>query len=326
VVRDAVPLTNRGWPPWLPWNALTGFSGLSRRFGEELRRIAPDVVHAHGTESAYALSGIRSGLPCLISIQGVVSEYMKITPWLGGGLAAVWERQAVQRNRWFTCRTNFDAGFVHSVNPQAHIFMIHEAMNRVFFEDQWRLSEAPVILFVGSSEKRKGLDVLLRAMAEVRREWPAVRLKVVGGGDYAPARELCQQLRLEEAVEFMGFQTAEGIARCHREAQLFVLPSRIENSPNTLAEAMVSGMPVVAMAVGGVPSLVEDGRNGVLVPVGDPVRLARAVAELLKDFGKRAALGREARAIARQRHWPETVAGQTVQAYREIIEACRGTG
>jgi glycosyltransferase involved in cell wall biosynthesis len=94
----------------------------------------------------------------------------------------------------------------------------------------------------------------------------------------------------------------------------------MENSPNALAEAMVSGMPVVATAVGGIPSLVDDGRSGRLVAPGDPKQLAAVLAELLADSGKRAALGREAQMVARQRHLPETVAEQTMRVYKEILD------
>jgi glycosyltransferase involved in cell wall biosynthesis len=100
---------------------------------------------------------------------------------------------------------------------------------------------------------------------------------------------------------------------------VFVLPSENENSPNALAEAMVSGMPVIATRVGGIPSMVEDGQTGLLVPWGDPASLAEKMAWLLAHPEERERLGQNACRVARARHAPQTVADETVQAYKEIL-------
>ncbi|MBM3859931.1 MAG: glycosyltransferase family 4 protein [Verrucomicrobia bacterium] len=321
VVRDAVPFAHRGWPPWFPWNALTGFGGTRRRLVAAVRQVSPDLVHAHGTEMAYALAGTDSRLPCLISIQGILTEYQKVTPSFSGRLIAACERAAVRRNRFFTCRTEFDTRFVRSVNPAAKIFSIHEAMNPVYFQNEWRPADATAILFVGSLDNRKGLGTLLSAMAILKQRFPECRLQIVGTGDLDGWQQRCRELEVAAMVDFLGFRAAREIARLHLESQLLVLPSAMDNSPNALTEAMVSGLPVVATAVGGIPSLVENGVTGVLVSAGDPEQLASAITTLLQDPAKRAALGRAGRMVARQRHRPETVAEQTVQAYWEILAA-----
>jgi glycosyltransferase involved in cell wall biosynthesis len=97
------------------------------------------------------------------------------------------------------------------------------------------------------------------------------------------------------------------------------LPSANENSPNTLAEAMVSGLPVIATSVGGIPSMVEHGKTGWLVPPHNPPDLANAILDLLNNPEKRTRLGQAARQRARDRHLPEHVATQTMDAYREIL-------
>jgi len=311
VLRDAVPLTHRGWPAWLPW--MSGFTG---RFVEELRRIAPDLVHVHGTEHRYATAGLESGFPCVISIQGVMGEIARVWRTVGTRWQARREETSVRAGRYFICRTAFDSGFVRSRNPSAKIFFIHEAMRPEFFRNCWEPRPEPALLYVGSLARHKGLDGLLTALARL----PAARLAVIGTGATSPWKTMCQRLGIEERVEFLGYRTAQEIAEQHRRAQVFVLPSRIDNSPNALTEAMVSGMPVVATEVGGIPSLVEDGRTGRLVRPGDPDQLAAAISELLGDWNKRAALGRAAREVARQRHRPETVAEQTIQAYKEILD------
>jgi len=143
-------------------------------------------------------------------------------------------------------------------------------------------------------------------------------LTVVGGGDQTPYRQLCERLQITGNVQFLGFQSAEQIAKRHLKSQMFVLPSGNENSPNTLAEAMVSGLPVIATAVGGIPSMVQHGQSGWLIPPRNSAELANAILELLNDPGQRARLGQAARQRARDRHLPEHVAAQAVEAYQEI--------
>ncbi|HTS16516.1 MAG TPA: glycosyltransferase family 4 protein [Verrucomicrobiae bacterium] len=319
VVNTGVPFLNRGFPPWLPLNVLTRFKWNIARLLKEIHSIKPDIVHAHGTEAAYALTAVRSSIPCLISIQGIVTEYFRTDPCLRFRIVRHYEQDAVRHSRYFTCRTNFDTGFIRATNPNARIFTIHEAMNPVYFRNEWHLEDVDRLLYVGSLEPRKGLDILLQALKLVIQTRPNTILSVVGGGDQSPYRQLAEQLRVSHAVEFLGYRAAAEIARLHLQSQLFVLPSANENSPNTLAEAMVSGLPVLATSVGGIPSMVEHGQTGWLVPPHDPPALASAILQLLQDRNLRARLSSAACRCARERHLPERVAAQTVGAYREIL-------
>jgi glycosyltransferase involved in cell wall biosynthesis len=192
-------------------------------------------------------------------------------------------------------------------------------MNPVYFQNEWHIRDVDRLLYVGSLEARKGLDVLLEALKLVVQAKPKTTLTVIGGGDQTPYRQLCERLLITGNVQFLGFQSAEQIAQHHLESQMFVLPSGNENSPNTLAEAMVSGLPVIATAVGGIPSMVQHGQSGWLVPPRNPAELANAILQLLNDPKLRASLGEAARQRARDRHLPGHVAAQTAQAYQEIL-------
>src|SRR5205807_2610371 len=153
--------------------------------------------------------------------------------------------QAARNARFFTCRTNFDSGFVRSQNANARIFTIHEAMSPVFFENTWEKDDSDTLLYVGSLEKRKGIADLLQSLTLVKKVRPRCSLKVVGRGnpEYTKSlQEFCEREGISNDVQFLGFQRADQIAKLHLQAQVFVLPSENENSPNALAEAMVSGM------------------------------------------------------------------------------------
>jgi glycosyltransferase involved in cell wall biosynthesis len=326
VLKSSVPILNRGFPRFFPVDVLTGFAPAVHKLLGKLRALQPDLVHAHGTEGPYALAGIRSRLPCLISIQGVISELFKTNPFLRFRVVRHYEQFAVRRAHFFTCRTDFDTGFVRSQNPQARIFTIHEAMNPVFFRNDWRVGSSETIMFVGSPLPWKGLPVLLEALALVKQRRPQVTLTVVGAGarEDGATTEQCRRLGITTNVTFRGFQPADEIAKLHLQSQVFVLPSQTENSPNALAEAMVSGLPAIATRVGGIPSLVEDGQTGLLVPWGDPQALAGKIEWLLAHPEERERLGNNARLVARVRHAPEKVAANTLAAYKEIINASKG--
>jgi glycosyltransferase involved in cell wall biosynthesis len=323
VVKTGIPFSSRNFPSWLPLDILSGFRADIFQLVREIRQIGPDVVHAHGTEAAYALSAIRSGIPCLISMQGVITELFNTNPNFRFRVVRHYEQQAVRSGRFFACRTDFDTGFVRSLNPQARIFTIHEAMGPAYFDNVWTVAPSETILFVGSFWEHKGLPLLLEAMALVKQRRPKVMLTVVGTTAPDPRSKFWPtwtRLHLDANVKFLGWQPAEEIAGLHLQSQIFVLSSRNENSPNALAEAMVSGMPVIATRVGGIPSLVEDGQTGLLVPWGDPNALAEKIDWLLAHPQERERLGQNARRIARTRHAPEKVAEETIAAYKGILK------
>jgi glycosyltransferase involved in cell wall biosynthesis len=132
---------------------------------------------------------------------------------------------------------------------------------------------------------RKGLDVLLDALAKLRREGLPVRLRAVGGFE-TPEYErqiktLADQLGLVDAVEWIGF--ADDVDREFARMDLFVLPSLFgEGLPMVVLEAMAAGVPVVATRVEGVPEAIRDGRDGLLAEPGDPFSLARAIGRVVR--------------------------------------------
>ena len=100
-----------------------------------------------------------------------------------------------------------------------------------------------------------------------------------------------------------------------------MLPSRNENSPNALAEAMIVGLPVLASDVGGIPDMIDDGVTGFLFPSEDEAALAEKLLLLIRNDELSVLMGARARQAARPRHRPEHVAELTVNAYREILNS-----
>ncbi len=322
VLPSGVPFLDRGFPYYLPLDVMSRFYFERRRLVKEIGKIKPDVVHAHGTEGAFGLAGIESGYPCLVSMQGIIGEYAKVDPSFRYSIVKHYEKSVIVSGKFFSCRTHFDINFVSSINHHAKIYTIHETMNPVFFGNDWHLSDNQNILFVGALQKRKGVEPLLDSISIVKKHFHDVLLFLIGHGVSKYVKYLkkkCRELRIEANVKFLGHRSSEEIAAYHRECQLFILSSVIENSPNVVAEAMISGLPVIATNVGGVPSMIEHGKTGVLVEWNDIEGLAEQIVRLLNNPKARLHLAGNARRVARKRHHPESIARKTIEAYKEIL-------
>jgi glycosyltransferase involved in cell wall biosynthesis len=171
----------------------------------------------------------------------------------------------------------------------------------------------------GSREPFKRVDTLLEAMPQVLKKHRA-ELSIIGTGsrldEYAA---LAQTLGIEEEVHFLGHVDHSKLPAHYASADLFVLPSRMENFPLVLLEAMASGLPVVATAVGGVPEMVVHGETGLLVPANDPQALADAINSLLDDRERMKEMGARGRERVRQQYTWDKVAERLVGYFREIL-------
>jgi glycosyltransferase involved in cell wall biosynthesis len=171
----------------------------------------------------------------------------------------------------------------------------------------------------GSREPLKGLDILLRAMPHVLQRHRA-ELSIVGAGSRLDEYvALAQTLGIEEEVHFLGHVDHSKLPTHYASADLFVLPSRMENFPLVLLEATASGLPVVATGVGGVPELVVHGETGVLVPPNDPQALAEAINSLLDDPQRMKRMGARGRGRVREHFTWDKVAERMVGYFREIL-------
>ncbi len=154
-----------------------------------------------------------------------------------------------------------------------------------------------VLLTVGRLQRRKGHDVLIRALPEIRRRVPDVLYAIVGDGEERGALErLVGELRLEDCVRFMGEVDDAELVDCYRQCDLFVLPNReiagdIEGFGLVLLEAQACGRPVAAGDSGGTRETMDPGTTGVLIACDQPAALAGRLSELLGDRLRLDAMG-----------------------------------
>jgi glycosyltransferase involved in cell wall biosynthesis len=154
---------------------------------------------------------------------------------------------------------------------------------------------AEIVLSVGRLSKEKGHADLVRAIAVVRRTYDSeVVLVIVGEGpERASLERLCARLNLTDVVKLVGYK--DNVSPYYAAANVFVLPSYSEGSPNVLLEAMDAGVPIVATSVGGVGEMIHHGEQGWLVPSGDSERLAGGIVHVLSTPDLREAFIREGR-------------------------------
>jgi len=209
------------------------------------------------------------------------------------------------------------------MNKAAMIYKLPAAIGEVFFQTAGAYVGHNNILMVGYVHRLKGIEEALEAMRIVIEACPAARLLVVGAGTPKYVAELKRHAEsggVAGSVDWLGFKTATEIAALHTQSALLIHPSLLDNSPNSVAEAMASGLPVVASNVGGIPSMIEHNITGLLVAAGNPRELADATIALLHSEPRRRRLAGKAMEVARDRHLPTNVATQTLRVYRDILD------
>ncbi len=191
------------------------------------------------------------------------------------------EKQAVQLAGNITGRTAWDKHYTAEWNPDACYYAMNETLRSNFYEGLWQESEAiPHSIFLSQGDYPiKGLHYMLLALPRIKQKYPDVKVFVAGNSivNYRTWKdkikisaygkfllELIRQQGLEENIEFLGRLNAEEMKSRYLKSHLFVCCSSIENSPNSLGEAMLLGVPCVSAEVGGIASIFADGEDGIL--------------------------------------------------------------
>ncbi len=177
---------------------------------------------------------------------------------------------------------------------------------------------APVVGTVGVLRPQKALHVMVRALARLRGRWPQIRLLIVGDGpERAGLQALATELGILDAVSFLGHRS--DVPDVLRAIDVAVSCSDFEGSPLAVMEYMDAALPIVATAVGGVPDLIEPGVHGLLVPRGDPVALADAIAQALAEPERAREMGARARERRRSEFDIDTLVRRLEALYLELL-------
>ena len=244
--------------------------------------------------------------------------------------------------RHVTGRTSFDRSAVQKLAPQASYYPCNETLRPEFYTPPvWHprtFGEAPVLLLSQGNYPLKNLHTVLKALPAVLAQYPGAVLRVAGWPplDKGPllrpvidwmfpyqtwCKQLIRRLGLADHVQYTGPLDAAAMRQAYLDADLFLLPSYSENSPNSLGEAMLLGLPCVASAAGGIPDMLQSGVQGMLYgAAGDDAALSAAILQLLALPDHGTALGTAAQIRARVTHDAAKNTAQMIKIYRKVLQ------
>ena len=187
-------------------------------------------------------------------------------------------------------------------------------------EDETPSTDAPEIFYAGHLVAAKGVDYLMQAMEKVHKKIPNARLVFAGDGFEGPRlRAMAKDLQIERCVEFLGPVPFTEMPDLFRRCSIFCLPTLAEAFGLSLLQAMATGKPIVASAVGGIPYFVEDGKSGHLVPSCDADALADALIDLLSHPEKMKQMGQHNRRLIEQRYSWDPIIEQIETLYKDVL-------
>ncbi len=252
------------------------------------RRIA--VVQ---TADIYA-NGFALPAAALARVPVRIGSRREVHPSRGRGLEAL-QRLGYRAAHHVVANSSAGAERLRSEGvPIQRISVIRNGLDLAAFAPRPSPPRGHRVICVGRLRPEKAHELLIAAIARLRSSWRDVTLRLVGDGPREPAlRQLAGSLGVLDRVEFMGLR--EDVPALLRDSDIFVLPSRIEASPNAALEAMAVGLPVVASAVGGIPEAFTSGTTGLLVPPDSVDALAGAVGQLFEHPLQAERLGLAAR-------------------------------
>jgi glycosyltransferase involved in cell wall biosynthesis len=247
-----------------------------------------DVVHAHGWPGLFlaALASLEHRGPLYVIGEHNVTNRRRQQPWLRplerwmynryARIIAVSDKVAQELIAWLPTTAVRTRVIHNGVDPG---FFNHPPETRARTRASLSIaSDTLLLLFVGGLHHQKGADLLFHALAGLPSEtWKRQPLLLICGDGSLRSSLHAQavELGLIDSIRFLGYR--QDVPQWMAAADLLVLPSRWEGCPMVVLEAMASGLPIVATAVGGVPELIEDGVHGRLVPPGNPTALADAI-------------------------------------------------
>ena len=294
---------------------------LARR---ALQRFQPDLVHAFGMETGSATIAMCSGFPVSCFIQGMWELLAPLKDGVPRGEIVMgrWcESRAVARIRWFVAENEFARRWAVGRNPAARVTVIPHPLRQDFLVNAAPTYQ-PQIITVGGLNRHKGMDIVIRAFAQVKA--PGARLCIVGSGPLeASLKELAGSLRLAERVEFTGsLETDQVIERMNASTAL-AIGSRMDTSPNVVSEAHAIGLPVIGTRVGGIPEMIDEGTNGYLVDGDDAQTMGERMDRLVSEPETCRRMGEAGREKVRLLNSPAAVAQAHVDFFLKIREELR---
>lgn len=243
------------------------------------------------------------------------------------------EIQYLKTLHYIIGRTDWDRIHALAINPRLHYFFCNETLRSAFYGPIWEECNCVKhrIFLSQAGNPHKGLHLMIKALPFVLRYYPDVEIYVAGGTPIHPdwkrrstfgnfILSLLNRTGTKQKFHFTDQLDEKEMVKMYLSSQVFVCPSSIENSPNSLGEAQLLGVPCVASYVGGVPNMIEDGKTGLLYRYEEYEMLADQICRIFSDSKLMNSLSTNSKVAAIQRHNWQINAQQTIKIYCNIID------
>ncbi len=318
-----------------------------------VNKVQPELIHIHGTEENFGLLCTKNlDIPIVISIQGFLSSiYIKLFSGYPKSLInrhesithkilfngienternfirnVKREQLILQNCKNIIGRTTWDANCTLSVNPKRRYFSCNEIMRNEFYETIWKRpqnNDTIHIVTTISSGIYKGVETLYRTAYQLTQIGYKFNWHVIGLNNDDSIVKLTEKILKYKSeginITFHGKKTANEMLSIMNISHIYIQVSHIENSPNSLCEAMLLGMPIIASMAGGTSSMIKDGIEGIVIQDGDPYNLCGAIISCINNYQTAINMGTKARETAQGRHNREKITKDLTNIYKEII-------
>lgn len=308
-------------------------SGVVTDICERLGLIDKVVVSIQGLMSVYARhytgflpNKVVHGMTVRDVLKGNVAKHQKEFE-----LAGEQEIKVLSKVRHVIGRTDWDKTCVYQINPSVEYRFCNEMLRDSFYRHRWDINkcERYSIFCSQATSPIKGVHIAIEAVHLLKRDFPSVKLHIAGKSYTKKPKyqlsyyekyvlKLIEEYGLWDNVEFMGFLNEERMCEHYLKSHVFVSASSIENSSNSVCEAMILGMPTVSSMVGGVANLMTHGVDGFYYQADAPYMLAEYVGRVFRDDELAQILGKKAHETAWKRHEVKTIVGDLKKIYTEI--------
>jgi glycosyltransferase involved in cell wall biosynthesis len=250
------------------------------------------------------------------------------------------EIEALQKVKYVIGRTTWDKACTSQINPNAQYYLCNETLRDEFYKHCWDINrcEKHSIFVSQGSYPLKGLHFMLEAMPLVLKQFPDTKL-YVGGQEIIKSnnikdklkissyskyiKELIRKNHLEKHIEFTGLLNEKKMCERYLQSNVFVSPSSIENSPNSLGEAMILGVPCVASYVGGVSDMLRQNEEGFIYQADAPYMMAYYICEIFGNEELALKFSKNAREHALSTHGREENTKRLMEIYKIILDLQR---
>jgi glycosyltransferase involved in cell wall biosynthesis len=289
-----------------------------RRISRRIKLLAPDVLHGHGAKGA-ALARLAPSAPHAIRVYTPHGGTLVYRP---GTFVGGFYRSLEWLLKWRTDLFLFESGYAASLfraemgRPPAMVRVVHNGVGEAEFAPVASRADGADIVCVGELRPVKAIDILIEALALLKRSGRRVTAVIAGEGpESATLKALARRLEIADQVRFIGYCPAR---EAFAMGRMLVIPSRAESLPYVVLEAAAAGVPIIATAVGGVPEIFGPQADA-LIPPEDVAALAGAIAAALDDPGHAQRVAAAVRTRVRGEFSSTVMVEAGLAAYREAI-------